>query len=58
MNFFEAGEHGLFVYINTIYVLQELMNENKDLQVHNESMQAQISTQVCLLTLLSMFSQI
>lgn len=27
-------------------VLQELMNENKDLQVQNENMQAQISSQV------------
>lgn len=33
----QSDEHG---------VLQELMNENKDLQVQNENMQVQISSQV------------
>lgn len=36
--------------LSAFCVSQELMNENKDLQVQNESLQAQISSQVYLLT--------
>lgn len=39
----EAEQHSGFVY-------QELVNENKDLQVQNERMQAQIAAQVYLFT--------